>query len=44
MTGPIELSCNEKVVYWGEVDLEGQPPMVVFAIWAITQASGTRRR
>lgn len=22
MTGPIELSCNEKVVYWGEVDLD----------------------
>jgi hypothetical protein len=21
-TGPIDLSCNEKVVYWGEVDLD----------------------
>jgi hypothetical protein len=34
MTGPIELSCNEKVVYWGEVDLD-----CIFVVFTLQKPS-----
>jgi len=34
MTGPIELSCNEKVVYWGEVDLD-----YIFVVFTLQKPS-----